>query len=255
MGSQEEKELALFPDHPVNARRCDPLRVSADCKQVCRCDDNADYAIKEAATIETMPHSEWLCAHLAELVGLPTPKCKIVDIKGVKSFGSRWQAGEEPNWWLSVQAGKIQITDLAPSLSRIFAFDLFVNNIDRHLKNYFVFAQRSGHSILAMDFGRSWLFKGIPPPDLPMSTSTNTIRAQKNLKTLFGHTAEESEVDVITERLEKVTADEIDGIICRHPNEWLKVDQKKSILDWWVTDERTDRLEAIRKGVKDGTFL
>jgi hypothetical protein len=90
---------------------------------------------------------------------------------------------------------------------------------------------------------------------MPMATSTNTIRAQKNLKTLFGHTAEESEVDDITERLEKVTVDEIEGIISRHPNEWLKEEQKKDILDWWVTDDRTNRLESIRKGVKDGTFL
>ena len=256
MGDQENLDRPeLFPDLPVRARRCDPLSVSADCKQVCRCDDGSDYAIKEAATIATMPHNEWLCAKLAERVGVAAPSFKIVEVQGVQCFGSRWLAGEESNWWNRAHGGQIPFADLAPAISRILALDLFVHNGDRHLKNYFVLKQQVGYSAVAMDFGRAWLFNGMPPPDLPMQPSENTIAAQRALKVLFGDFIDQQEVGDVCDRLLGVTDGEIAGFISSHPSSWLQNSQKKDILDWWKSDARTGRVQTIKEGIINGSLV
>ena len=254
MGDQTDvdKQGKLFP---VRARRCDPLSVSADCRQVCRCDDGSDYAIKEAATFATMPHNEWLCAKLAERVGIAAPTFRIVDVQGVECFGSRWQAGEEANWWNRAYAGQIPFNDLAPGISRIFALDLFVHNHDRHLNNYFVLKQRVGYSVLAMDFGRAWLFNGIPPPQLPMASSENTIGDFRKLVKLFGDFIDQNEVDDVCGRLLLISDDEIVSFIESHPRDWLQESEKSVILDWWKSPDRTRRIDQIKEGVKDGSLL
>ena len=256
MGEQESLERpSLFPELPVRARRCDPLAISADCKQVCRCDDGSEYAIKEAATVATMPHNEWLCAKLAERVGVAAPAFRVVEVQGIECFGSRWMAGEEANWWNRAHAQQIPFADLAAAISRILALDLFVHNGDRHLKNYFVLKQHIGYSVVAMDFGRSWLFNGIPPPALPMHATENTIRAQRVLRTLFGDFIDLSEVDDVCDRILSVTAGEIDEFIATHPSSWLQDSQKIAILEWWKSTDRTDRVDAIKEGIRNGSLL
>lgn len=255
MADNKDLGTPLFPDLAIAVRRCDPLGVSADCKQVCTAADGSDYAIKEMAVIESMPHNEWLCGLLAERVGIATPTGKVVLVKGVKCFGSRWLAGEEADWWNSVQAGKIAFTDLAASLSRILAFDLFVHNGDRHLKNYFVVEQKLGHAVLAHDFGRAWLYHGVPLPALPMAPGSNTIRGHRTIRALFGDFVVIPEVEEVCEKLKDVSSSEIKQIIDRHPKEWLKPDSEKAMVTWWDDPARTQRIESIEKGIKDGSFL
>lgn len=257
MDDEDEEGIApgLFPYLPITARRCDPMNESADCKQVCRCDDNSDYAIKEAAVIATMPHNEWLCSKLAERVRIAAPTFRIVDVLGIECFGSRWQAGQERNWWNRAFAGQIDFADIAPGISRIIALDLFVHNHDRHLDNYFVLEQRVGFSVLAMDFGRAWMFHGFPLPSLPMPPDANTVGDFRKLVKLFGHFVVDAEVDDVCDRLTKVDHEEIDGFIGSHPPSWLPESDKIAILDWWQSSDRTDRIESVRKGIKDGTFL
>lgn len=256
MGNQESLDRPdLFPDHPVRAQRCDPLSISADCKQVCRCDDGSDYAIKEAATIATMPHNEWLCAKLAERIAVAAPTFKIVEVQGIQCFGSRWMAGEEADWWNRAHAQQIPFVDLAQGISRILALDLFVHNGDRHLKNYFVLKQRVGYSVVAMDFGRAWMFNGMPPPPLPMAPGENTIMAQRVLKRLFGDFIDQAEVEDVCDRLIGVSDGEIEDFISAHPSSWLQESQKISIMKWWKSNDRTNRVRNIREGIRNGSLL
>ena len=257
MGDQEsgEQQSGLFPDLPIRAKRCDPLAVSADCKQVCRCDDGSDYAIKEAAVIASMPHNEWLCAKLAERVSIAAAPFRIVDVLGIQCFGSRWLAGEESDWWNKAFAGQFPFTDIAPGITRIFTLDLFVHNHDRHLNNYFVVKQKVGHAVLAMDFGRAWLFSGFPPPALPMEKTSNTIGDYRKLVTLFGDFLDHSEVDDVCDKILGVTVDEISGFIASHPRDWLEQSMKDAICDWWSSDDKSLRVEGIREGIKNGSLL
>ncbi len=257
MGEKGEvgKQGGLFPELPIRARRCDPLNVSADCKQVCICDDGSEYAIKEAATLATMPHNEWLCAKLAERVGIAAPAFRVVDVQGTQCFGSRWHAGEESDWWIRAYAGSLPFTDLATGISRVLALDLFIHNGDRHLKNYFVHKQHIGYSVLAMDFGRAWLFNGMPLPALPMPETENTIGDFRKLKKLFGDFVVYSEVEDVCDRLESVTSEEVEGFMSSHPEEWLKDSDRIAISDWWKSTKRTERIVSVKEGIKDGSFL
>jgi hypothetical protein len=110
-GSGGTSHPTLFPI-PVEVRYCIPLNVSADCGQVCRCDDGCDYVIKDGKTggsKPATPHSEWFCTQLAETIGIASPGCKIVKMAdGTLAFGSRWEGGiVRPmsglavggNWW------------------------------------------------------------------------------------------------------------------------------------------------------------
>jgi hypothetical protein len=83
---------------PIKARWCVPANLgSADCGQTCRCDDGCDYVIKDGksgGSVPLTPHSEWFCTQLADLIGIASPQCKIIEMgDGSFTFGSRWEGG------------------------------------------------------------------------------------------------------------------------------------------------------------------
>jgi hypothetical protein len=59
----------------------------------------------------------------------------------------------------------------------------------------------------------------------------------------------------ILDRLDAVTAVDVAGIIVSHPQLWLTEAEKERILTWWASHARKDRIDGIRKGIKDGTYL
>ncbi|MEG3147729.1 HipA family kinase [Sphingomonas sp. RT2P30] len=241
----------------VAATRCEQADFgSADCALICRCEDGSDYAIKDSVKNAAMPHSEWLCTRLSEAAGIASPTCKIVSVEGDRWFGSRWETGHNPkDWWLRAISGDIDFALLAPTISRIFAFDLFVHNVDRHLNNYIVREQHFGISILSFDFSRAWLCNGDELPPLPMSPSENTIGAMRFLRQQFGEFIIKDEVDAVLDNLSLIALEQISGFINESPNEWLTLDQKSWIDNWWVSGARLDRIEGIREGIENGTYL
>jgi hypothetical protein len=83
---------------PRKVIRVDPPGLaSADCPAICGCDDSCDYAIKDTHTHPLVPHSEWFCTRLADLVGIAGPECQILEMPdGTLVFGSRWEGGTLP---------------------------------------------------------------------------------------------------------------------------------------------------------------
>jgi len=242
---------------PVKAVRCETANFgTADCSKVCRCDDGSDYAVKDDGANPLVPHSEWFCTHLGEFVGLASPPCKVVDVHGKHCFGSRWETGHNAkDWWVRARAGSIDFASLAPNLSRIYAFDLFVNNIDRHLTNYIVRDQHFGTALLAFDYSRAWMVNGVPPPVMPMAECHNTVAVIKALRRLFGSFFVNDEAYHVLDRLESVNSTDVCNIILSHPKEWLTEDLNNATIEWWNSDERIRRIDDIRKGVEDGSYL
>src|SRR3546814_4318002 len=94
---------------------------TADCHWTSRCDDGCVYAIKDGGQNPLVPHSEWLCTHLAEHLGIAAPTCKIVEMPDRSLvFGSRWEGGvlSKEAWVGKLQRGEISVADIAPILSR-----------------------------------------------------------------------------------------------------------------------------------------
>jgi hypothetical protein len=242
----------------VKAQWCNPKSFgTADAQDVCFGDDMMGYVIKkDVAATPKGPHCEWLSASLAVICGIPCPNFAVIDhTDGNQWFGSQWRPGQVEDWWIKAKAGQIPITDLAGQLSRLYAFDLFVANVDRHLKNYLVIQEAGGHVVYAMDFGRSWRFSGFPPALLTTVTSANTGIATKYLRGKFKGYFNIPEAELVLDRIDKINVKSVEDIIDRHPVSWLTPQEKIDTLTWWTPANVMARTGAIRKGLHDGSIF
>ena len=242
----------------IPIKRIDPVGLgSADSIGVGIGDDNLEYAMKDGVACQTTPHDEWFCTRLAETVGIACPSPHVLQLQsGDLIFGSRWEGGvaKDP-WWDMIARGDIDIADFAPVLSRIFAFDCFVHNDDRHLKNYLVREGRFGWKMFAMDFSRAWLCNGMPPPPLPFAKDDNTLKGMRALRILFPSFFDVGAANAVLDKLAIVSEAQVLTIIDSHPPAWISPQGKKDVLEWWKSKARTERIDAIRKGIADGKLF
>lgn len=244
---------------PLRILSIDPANLgSADAVGVARCDDGLEYALKDGAASPTTPHDELFCTELAQALGIACPPYAVIeDGSGGHYFGSRWEGGvitQDP-WQELVVRGDIPFAVVAPVLARVFAFDLFVYNVDRHLGNFLARTTRGGAGLLTMDFSRAWRMHGFPPPPLPMPDQTNTIFCHRELKLIVGDFIDMAVVNEFLSRLAAIGAPQIERIIDRGAPEWISTPDTKAVLDWWGSPARMERIEEIRKGIQDGSYL
>jgi hypothetical protein len=236
----------------------DPVGLgTADSAGTCRCDNGAHYVLKNGAHHPFTPHDEWFCTNLADRIGIACPPAAIIeDGVGGYMFGSRVEGGVTKDlWWEMVARGDIELSVVAPVLSRVFAFDCFVHNDDRHLNNYLVRESGNAWTMLAMDFSRAWTYHGFPPPGLPFAPTDNTRLAQADLNQVIGSFLDLTAVDEVLNRISAVGVQTIENIVGMHPHQWLPTALKGSMLQWRQSKERDDRIDGIRKGIRDGTYI
>lgn len=265
--SQEVRSGGHRSLFPVKVKFVDPADIGADSELCCTAADNCDYRIKDRVSgeaHETTPHSEWFCTRLAGIVGIACPAFNVLEMPdGTLVFGSRWEGGiltRKPgdvngHWYEKVKSGEIPLSSISDVLTNIYAFDHFVNNIDRCLENFLVREKRSGYAILAFDFSRAWIRFGMPLPKTPLG-DCNTVGAQRDLSRMWK--ANYIKPDAARKLLCKIAAipaHEIENIINEHPNDWLTETQKKDILKWWGSSEMLERIKEISEGIADGSCL
>lgn len=246
---------------PLRAIQVDPPKLgTADCAFIARCDDNLDYAIKDTHTNVLVPHSEWFCTQLAELLGIACPPPRVVQMPdGSLVFGSRWEGGviapkPAPQWWELVQQDQIKLDAIEPILTRLYAFDHFVHNIDRHAGNFLVRQQKSGHAILAFDFSRAWITHGFPLPPPPIAG--NTVTAQRQFSALWKKKyIDPKEAKKFLDGLKTVPVANVQKIIEQHPGAWIAEKTKGDLIKWWSSSDFVKRIESIVKGIDNGTYL
>jgi hypothetical protein len=243
-----------------------PLRIvwrdpsglgTADAAGVCRCDDGCDYVIKDGTSHPTTPHNEWFCTHLGQSVGIACPPCYVIlQPDGTHVFGSRWEGGvaQDP-WWDMARRGEIDFNQFSHALSRILAFDHFVHNPDRHLRNFLIRKQKNGWTMLAFDYSRAWRYHCFPLPSLPFPHAVNTLRAARHLGQMFGDYIIFDVVDDILIKLSNVSESRVEYVLSSQPKNWLTTPEADAILTWWRSSARVRRIDAIRQGVRDGTYL
>jgi hypothetical protein len=196
-----------------------------------------------------------MCAQLAQQIGLPILAFNIVETMASEQwFGSSWATGEIKDWWVQVLSGKINISDIQLDLSRIYAFDLFVNNVDRHVRNYMVRAEGASHRVFAMDHGRAWLFGGFPPPAPPMAACP-TISCRDWMKSNFGDFQSVPAMIALLDNIRHITPANIADILARQPAHWLDTTRTNEVQEWWDSGEATARLDVISDGITYGTLI
>ena len=239
--------------YPVKTLWCQPkLLGGKDCKETCRCDDGHEYAVKLNAPTKEAAHNEWLCARLAQRSGVHCPPFNLVDRLDDANiwFGSQWINGEIRDWWLKLS----DFTGLEEIWSRIFAFDLFVNNVDRHLTNFLCLPENGNLKLYAIDHSRAWLFSSFPPSGVVMSPTSRTMAAHKDIRRMFNPVFDLDSANNTLDKLAQITSIEVKTIIEDHPKLWLTRNARRNIVKWW-DDKAPSRVLSIKKGLKDGSLF
>ena len=233
-----------------------PTSITADSLGEAEADDGHRYYIKGDAHGRPVRASEWICSRLGERVGVAVPQ--VISIKLASKevvFGSRRVTGvadsiSTMNFLLTKTEGAhSNVVGMGALISSIFAFDMFVNNDDRHLGNYLSVDDGGQRRFFAFDFSRA-LFWEWPWAGFPAGNTQNCgrlLRARHG----FDLTAAAGVLD----RLSLVTASDMGVIINEMPPGWLTGSLQTELLDWWGSSKRADRIEALKEGMSDGTLL
>jgi hypothetical protein len=193
---------------------------------------------------------------LGDRVGIASPDCRLVEVNGGSAFGSRWETGHNPSdWWLRVKNGAIDKDRIAPVLSRVLAFDLFVNNLDRHASNYIVREQATGWSMLAFDHSRAWLASGWPLTQAPIPRSVVTVKNFIWLNRYLGGLLDGKEFRLVLNNLRDVPECYVEQILNYQANDWLSDMERDDILLYWRSPHRMRRLDRIEEGLSIGEYI
>jgi len=230
---------------------------TADCHSIGIAEDGIAYAIKRVRDGQHIPASEWICSSLAQACGIAVPPFELVELPGnEQAFGSRWEGGIlNPQQTLSIWQGNPPMADLPKRLAAVFAFDLFVHNVDRH-RNNFLF--RSGPQptsppvLLAPDYSRALLCHGWPLPDPPPPVGSNTIKTRTVSASIFG--GDKRSALIVLDQLKSLNDNVIQNICNSLPSSLLQPDLRDGVHQWW-TNQRTQRLDQIRGGFDNGQYI
>lgn len=224
---------------------------SADCHWVGEGDDGIDYVLKRVGDGKRIPASEWICSSLAEACGIAVPPFEVAELPdNEKVFASRWEDGaipQEQTRWILL--GNASVKDLGKRLSAIYAFDLFVHNVDRHFKNYMFRHQRGPDSplaILAPDYSRAFVYHSCPPPPLPLRDDSNTLIHYKIWTRNYGFSSEDA--SSVLNKLDKISNEIFARIIDQLPPEWLSKEERTQLITWWENSS-AKRIQEIREGL------
>lgn len=212
--------------------------------------DGRDYAIKKVSDSERglIPASEMFCYRLARRINIAVPSFEVLSINGELAFGSVWEGGvlSDMSKKVDILSQKIVVAGLADTLSRIYALDIFVNNIDRNIGNYLFRESRNRYVLYAFDFGMSWYeagFDGLHALDSSCKTAM-VLELLKQFK-LFNPSKAQSTLDEIN----AIGIDEIAEIINGIPKDWMSKPQKEMIIKWWHSSDFNNRLRKLQQEI------
>lgn len=219
----------------------------------CKCDDGLDYVFKTVEPgAEFVPATEWLCGHLSNTCRIHTPPMEILQgLDGRMWFGSRVEGGtvDADQCVMELAAGEMgkRIHNLRERISGIYALDVFLNNIDRNLKNYLFRTSLDGTVMLAFDYGLAWFAHGAELNGFP-SSECKTGQVKAFLDTLYGF--DFASAEKVLNAIQGLPADWIDGPVGAMPGEWQQGIDVATAVAWWKSDARAIRCETIKGALK-----
>jgi hypothetical protein len=236
-----------------------PAKLTADCLGMVDADDGGSYYIKGDVPGRSVRASEWLGTHIAEAVGIQAPAPVAIELNsGSIVFGSRRIAGVADDvltrtYLMTPSASNLAmpIAGLATLLSKIYALDLFLHNEDRHFGNYLSIDDNGVRRLYAFDFSRAvfwqWPWNGYP------AATTNTRTHGKVLRQLHGF--DSVAAGSVLDNIRALAPATIESFINQMPSDWSSIGLRAQFVDVWSTGHCTTRVDALRKGLSDGTLL
>ena len=253
---RDPRQLEFFP------RRAKiefpPLEQTADCRGLVQAEDSGWYYVKPDSNGKPTRANEWICYQLAERVGIAVPSPCVIEMKsGEWVFGSRKVSAVEDDARTVAFLGTttlspgIIVSELGKLLSGIYAFDMCLQNHDRHFKNYLSVVDGSHRTLFAFDFGHSifwdWPWSNFPPQ------WCNTRRVGGVLRALHGFDL--NSANVILERLALVVKSDANTILNSVPPSWLSDDLRDALYMYWLGGGMDNRILSLKGGLADASLL
>ncbi len=222
---------------------------SADLALIGEGSDGRHYAIKTTNDGKGyIPITELFCYELARIIGIPTPEFQIVKLRnGELAFGSVWEGGSAITKTLpqvlKILKGEILVSNLKSLISKVYAFDLFVNNIDRHFGNFLFRDSYKKNIGLAYDFGRAW-YEISPYSYEALDPDHNTSKYN-----VYAKQYDKYDRDIASAALTEIS--KIDQVTISHifssaPNDWLEEKSKSEFLSWWNSENMANRINRLK---------
>jgi hypothetical protein len=236
-----------------------PPVATADSLGEVEASDHVRYVVKGDPPGRLLCASEWICTHLAEAVGLVGPSTAIIEMPSSELvFGSRKLPGIASqaatiNYLLQNPIQPAPVLPAAPSvathLSEIYAFDLAIQNEDRHLNNYLMAEDAGIPRLYAFDYSRSlfwsWPLNGFPAAQ----TKTRFVGAMQI------HAFDLQAATALVRRLAALNDATLQILINQMPSAWLPAAAWAQLETWWSNGSRAQRFQALEQGLANGTLL
>ncbi|MCX7088440.1 MAG: hypothetical protein NTV00_10345 [Methylococcales bacterium] len=232
---------------------------SADLTTIGSGRNGKDYAIKKISDGNGMiPVTEFFCYELARKVNIATPEFDILLLPDDElAFGSVWEGGVHKISGINTivdilndgAINGVEIKAIDKFFGKVYAFDLFINNVDRHFGN-FLFRQSYNNTYIALafDYSRAWLeidFKGTQALDKLCNTQV-IINHIKNYKKFNRKQSEETLI-----ALGEIESSTVAQILSEVPNEWISTHQRDEVIKWWGSQEFIDRLQILKTEINN----
>lgn len=236
----------LFP--AIISTRLPLSPIGKDLAFVCVCEKGDVYYAKTDKDGRRVRATEWIATKTAEALGLSVADSAILQSSdGETYFGSRQptsladaQRCERFLRTRSVDEIGRPSTWLGQFLSRVWAFDTFIDNPDRILQN-FVLEGQTGR-IRAIDFA-SARFLNPGATNFPIA-SENTVIVGKHVRGIHG-VHRESAFELL-DWLGSMASATIAGIVDGMPKEWLSEEERGRFFEAWSADARQLRAARVR---------
>lgn len=243
-------QRTLFPLQLTEIFRSDI--DSADLKIIGRATNGKDYAIKTVndSPRGRIPACELFCYELANLLQIATPDYHLITMSdSTLAFGSAWEGGvislSDNTSFINLFIGDQKPANLVESISKIYALDIFVNNVDRHFKNYIFRSGYKSNIVLAMDFSRAWYEIDPYGYDAAHSKDCNTSTAHEIMRKL---NCFDSTIALHTLRtIKNINQDTIRQIISLMPSDWINLSDSSKFIDWWGSSDFLTKLDMLEQ--------
>lgn len=254
---------SLFPP-----KICDdfgPLGNGVTRPRMVRADDGLLYVIKaDSHEAPTCRASEFLWLSIARVVGLPVPTPTVIaDASGDTFVGMRYEAERIRDHQLATFALlNGQAHNAGEQLAKIFAFDLFCGNWDRHFENYLVLESHGQLVVMAIDFSHVLPNTGQISHSIDPILVTNCatrgffpIVAKPYLPDAHARSQACGAATKTLDRIEKISDNAINEILGNFPADWLAQAARSEIAQWWSSQARVTRVDQLRTGMKNGSYI
>lgn len=222
-----------------------------------RAEDGLNYVVKDDIPgVPKVRASEFVWLSLAHSVGLACPHPEVFEEKsGRLLVGTRREhtavGKDAASCTMELLAGTVH--DGGRQLSRLYAYDLFVGNWDRHPGNYLVLEDGGAKVVFAIDFSHVVLDPTSANPD-PTSNPATATRSYFP-RVVAPYSPDVAAAVEIVDRLGSLPIQSIEAILTAVPDPWLTATEKSAVLTWWDSPPRPSRAAAIKQGLQDGTYI